>query len=79
MADMLGARSYCGCAVLGNRVYFVGGEDSGWQPLATVVCFDPVRETWHQVQGLIFLFVLERVKMREIERWSAREQKGERK
>ncbi len=47
--DMSVPRADAGVALLDDgRVLVVGGEDAGWQPLATAEIFDPKTETWSE-------------------------------
>ena len=39
-------------AVLDNKIYVTGGEDSDYQPLSSVDCYDPDTNTWTQVTSM---------------------------
>ena len=45
ISNMSTRRQQFGAAVLGNRVYIVGGRD-GLKTLNSVECFDPRTRTW---------------------------------
>ena len=54
-------RDDCGICLMGDRIIVVGGYTTGVKAMATVEVYNPKRDEWTEVSGILFPSFLRRL------------------
>ena len=52
IAPMQSVRGYAKAAVIGGKIYVIGGADANGHALSSVECYDPVSNSWTYVESM---------------------------